>query len=287
MKRLIILIYLFTLQNAGFSQALNFTITSITGGYSLTCNKTSLTLSVTANTGNSIQCTWSSISNGTVTGNSLIVSNPDFYTVTVLDLVTIETQTQALSISQDTIAPLASGGTETIICPPSAWSAEPGYIVFLQPSGLSPLTNCTYTWNQSISDPLNGFLTSPSEHTVVVALAGTYTCVVTNTVNGCSTSAIFHVVCTTVGLTENNSSILNGIKISPNPFYDKINISISPDFDSSTTFISIFDNLGREVFEGKIKERRKEMDLSSLSSGIYHLKITGDNSSKVFRILKQ
>jgi len=273
-QRRFIFILILGYQLHGFSQ-LNFTLTSLTGGYTLNCIKTSLTLSITANTNNSLQCTWNSLLNGTLTGNPIIINNPDSYTVTVQDLVTIETKTQALSISQDTIAPSASGGTGTIICSPN-WEMT---AITLEPAFLSSSVNCTFTWQATNS---LGFLTAQNESSVVVAMAGTYTCVITNTVNGCSTSVLFYVSCY-VGVNEISMSE-NEIVISPNPFKDKINIEVK----GTTHYkIQIIDDIGRLIYEKTYFNSKQEVALSIFPVGIYFLKAEAEGINKVFKIIKE
>ena len=63
------------------------------------------------------------------------------------------------------------------------------------------------------------------------------------------------------------------IQIYPNPFNEIISIKGEKNLNQS---FSIFDQMGREVFKGKLNGISTEVNLSSLSNGIYMLKIEGN-----------
>jgi len=75
--------------------------------------------------------------------------------------------------------------------------------------------------------------------------------------------------------------------IYPNPFNETINVSLPSDFNFSNSSVSVFDYLGRQVYELKFLKAKQEIDLSFLSSGFYYLKTQGDSGRKVFKILKE
>jgi hypothetical protein len=77
-----------------------------------------------------------------------------------------------------------------------------------------------------------------------------------------------------------SSSVLNVSKtsdnllnLSPNPTSHSITIKGETNMNQS---FSIFDQMGREVFKGKLTGTETEVNLSSLSKGIYTLKIDGN-----------
>lgn len=89
---------------------------------------------------------------------------------------------------------------------------------------------------------------------------------------------------TTLSLDENE--ILNNIKLYPNPTTSKVF------FDNTIvnfTELSVFNYLGQEVKRSSFKtyETNQEIDLSSLSSGVYVLKFSKNNSSSSFKIIKE
>jgi hypothetical protein len=63
------------------------------------------------------------------------------------------------------------------------------------------------------------------------------------------------------------------IKITPNPATSGIKVFCNQNFNQS---FSIFDQMGREVFKGKLTGAETEVNLSMLSKGIYTLKIEGN-----------
>jgi hypothetical protein len=63
------------------------------------------------------------------------------------------------------------------------------------------------------------------------------------------------------------------INIFPNPTSHSITIKTEKNMNQS---FSIFDQMGREVFKGKLIGTETEVNLSSLSKGIYTLKIDGN-----------
>lgn len=63
------------------------------------------------------------------------------------------------------------------------------------------------------------------------------------------------------------------IQIYPNPFNEIISIKGEKNLNQP---FSIFDQMGREVFKGKLNGISTEVNLSSLSNGIYMLKIEGN-----------
>jgi len=84
-----------------------------------------------------------------------------------------------------------------------------------------------------------------------------------------------------VGIGENSSV---GIEIYPNPTTGKINLDITANGNISAN-IKIYNVIGNIVYQEKdVKisgQLRKNIDLSSLSKGLYHFKIEGDGISVV------
>ena len=264
---LITFFFLLVFTKFGICQSsLNFTISSLTGGYTLTCSKPSLTFSITANTSNSLLCTWTSSQNTTLTGNPIVINNPDTYTVTVEDLVSIQTKTQALIVYQDTVAPKAIGGTViTLTCPLLHIDS---YTCNLSPSFPTSTLNYTFHWDNM----LGGVLTPTNLSQVIVDLPGTYSCFVTNSVNGCTTVATFSVYCN-VGINENIWDNAN-IQIYPNPFTDIIFLNFHAGLFANRFYIVVFRNMyGQEVYETFINHHSSSVNLSFLPKGIYFVDV--------------
>ncbi len=77
--------------------------------------------------------------------------------------------------------------------------------------------------------------------------------------------------CSSVSLTQKEE--FNSLSIYPNPTLHSITIKGETNINQS---FSIFDQMGREVFKGKLTGTETEVNLSSLSKGMYTLKIEGN-----------
>jgi hypothetical protein len=89
-----------------------------------------------------------------------------------------------------------------------------------------------------------------------------------------------------VGL-KDNSAIINGIKVYPNPIKDKLTIEIE-NKDMQKLKLSILNTLGQSVnFKQEILNSKTKLDLSDFGSGIYYLKIHDHSIQKVFKIIKE
>jgi hypothetical protein len=77
-----------------------------------------------------------------------------------------------------------------------------------------------------------------------------------------------------------------GISVFPNPNNGVFNIQIENSNYSIATF-QIIDITGKVILMDKIDEKRKYIDLSSISNGLYMLRINIDEQSGTYRIIKQ
>jgi len=116
--------------------------------------------------------------------------------------------------------------------------------------------------------------------------AGVYTVnyngVVTNLNNTCSppgqtfTSSItFTVLSTPSGIKENNSDAVL-VSAYPNPLSDDLWIELKNNSDDFG--LKVYDNLGNLVYEEANHYSSERIDLSSLATGVYHLKVLPKNS---------
>jgi ELWxxDGT repeat protein len=77
--------------------------------------------------------------------------------------------------------------------------------------------------------------------------------------------------CSSVGLTQKEE--FNSLSIYPNPTSNSITIKGETNINQS---FSIFDQMGSEVFKGKLTGTETEVNLSTLPKGIYTLKVEGN-----------
>ena len=100
--------------------------------------------------------------------------------------------------------------------------------------------------------------------------SGVYLVDSTLNANGCQTFVYLSLQIYDSQLSE--LSLLN-VKVSPNPTSNSITIKGEKNMNQP---FYIFDQMGREVFKGKLTGTETEVNLSALSKGIYTLKIEGN-----------
>jgi hypothetical protein len=150
--------------------AQNTTVTPATASNDgpLTCSKTSVTLTATPTTG--VSYAWS----GGGTSQSKVVTVPGLYTLTVTTISNGCTSTATTNVTQDIIAPIASadniGGPLTCTDNSVTVRAFPNIATY------------SYEW----SGPNSYYGTSRTQD---VSVSGNYVVTVTNTINGCKSSA--------------------------------------------------------------------------------------------------
>ncbi len=130
----------------------------------------------------------------------------------------------------------------------------------------------------------DGLLTQFSTQSIQPINNAIYSVLLSNN-NGCisDTSAGFNYLFT--GLT--NQDILEGFNIYPNPVRDIVTLDIK---NSNNVFIQIFDVSGKDVYLNQISNQghfiHENLDLSSLSDGVYFLKINYNNKVKSLKFVK-
>ena len=89
------------------------------------------------------------------------------------------------------------------------------------------------------------------------------------------------------GTSSLGSLSLSGAKIYPNPTNDKVFVDVTGIKDELKS-VSVMDVSGRSIQNVKVENNGLiEVDLSSLSSGVYSLLLTGNNSSYTKRVIKK
>jgi gliding motility-associated-like protein len=143
---------------------------------SITCNATSALIGVASSTTSGVSYQWD---NGpTPTAATQLVTAAGNYCVTVTSILNGCTKDDCVTVSINTAAPAADAGlTKVLTC------ATPDVQI-----GTPAIAGNTYTWTSTNSGTV-GFVTSANIATPRVNRAGTYTVIVTNTVNGCFATA--------------------------------------------------------------------------------------------------
>jgi hypothetical protein len=90
--------------------------------------------------------------------------------------------------------------------------------------------------------------------------------------------------CSTVfsNLATNQNQFKDAIQISPNPVYDRLNVTISDEIVKS---IALFDILGKKIIE--ISNNFDHIDVSNLQKGLYLVKIETEKGSFTEKLIKQ
>lgn len=153
----------------------------------LTCGVTSITIDATgSSTGSTYQYTWTT-SGGTIVsgGNTLtpVVSAPGTYTLSLFNSANNCSATLGVPVQQDIQPPVANAGTPTTLsCSVSSLQ--------LDGSASSVGPNFVYQWSTTNGSIVSGSTTL----TPTVSLTGTYVLMVTNTTNGCTSTATAQVL---------------------------------------------------------------------------------------------
>lgn len=84
-----------------------------------------------------------------------------------------------------------------------------------------------------------------------------------------------------------DSLSLHSVKIYPNLTKGMLKVSISGLKDSDTYNMSVYTTAGAQVFINHVKTEETDIDISNLPSGIYILRITINNKSTTWKIIKE
>ena len=82
---------------------------------------------------------------------------------------------------------------------------------------------------------------------------------------------------------DNNALILEGLKVYPNPIKDRITLSAK----NVIKDMSIYNLLGQEVLKSAVNSRDFSLDISTLKTGIYTVKVVINESVRNFKIVKE
>lgn len=88
----------------------------------------------------------------------------------------------------------------------------------------------------------------------------------------------------TVNVTlDTNSFDTANFKYYPNPVTDILNLSYS----EMLTNVEVFNMIGQQVVSKKLNSNTGQIDMSQLPSGTYVIKVSSDDTSKVFKVIKR
>lgn len=127
-------------------------------------------------------------------------------------------------------------------------------------AGTIPSPFYSYSW----TGPGGSTINSPNAYSTGVNFAGTYTVIITNTMNGCTAPNYATVVaCTGVNNLNGESS---GIKLFPNPGSGQFTLHC----DADATEIEIYNLTGQKVYSQNIIKGDNLISANELAKGIYN-----------------
>ncbi|MEW4924224.1 S8 family serine peptidase [Algibacter sp. 2305UL17-15] len=84
---------------------------------------------------------------------------------------------------------------------------------------------------------------------------------------------------------DSNEIESKNMRLFPNPFKDELYIKLP--VQGNTNELHIYDVLGKGIKRYKLSSISSKIDVSTLLKGVYIAKVTSDNHSKIFKIVKQ
>ena len=170
---------------------------------------------------------------------------------------------------RDTVYLTAASGCDTVAIltlsyrtAGSAVISQSGNILIVNPAA------ATYQWSLN-GTPISG----ATSQTYVATQSGVYTVATTSNTSCPAISAGFTV--TGVGINEVSSSGI--FKLYPNPSNGKFTIESS---DFSGAEITIYDVLGRAVYQKQLLSSTESIDMSSVTNGTYYLVLKGQQTTR-------
>jgi len=242
----------------------SFTITeptaltsSLTGQTNLTCfgdANGSATVSVNGGTA-PYTYTWSPSGGNTLTASSL---SGGVYVCNMNDNNGCVT-----SVNVNITQPAAIGGSasSTIICK--------GNSVTLSGNGAT-----SYTWSGGVT---NGSPFSPSVTT-------TYTVSGTNTLTGCTGSAVVNITVSECTSINKNTGEAVFVKMYPNPNNGLFTIDAGT---SKLSTIMVLDLSGKLILTEEVNSNKAQIDLRNLANGVYQIKAETTEGMKLIKLIKE
>jgi hypothetical protein len=200
-----------------------------------------------------------------------VASVAGIYTLVAKDLNNGCTSSTIITITNNTNTPLVNNP----VAPDPVCLDGP--VVAISPIITSPTTNLVYSW----LSPPNSTVTGANTATLTTNAYGTYTVVVTNTSDNCSSSGLLHVInCSGVGISVQSRTDL--IKVFPNPGNGLYNIVAA----ESVSRLEVY-NLTGSLLKNVTADTLPTIDLRFQPAGIYFLKFTLNETVVFYKVIKE
>ncbi|MDQ3110458.1 MAG: PKD domain-containing protein [Bacteroidota bacterium] len=144
-------------------------------------------------------------------------------------------------------------------------------------------TGAAVSWMWDFGDSQTSAQQNPATH--LYSAEGIYTvCLTITDVCGNSDTACEDVTIVFIGVNEINTSLISGIY--PNPVNDQLNISFNSDLTNGQ--LEIVDQAGRVVMSKQnVSGKTINLDVESLASGIYLLRVFDENGTSAVRFIRE
>ncbi|MDR1346547.1 MAG: T9SS type A sorting domain-containing protein, partial [Bacteroidales bacterium] len=86
---------------------------------------------------------------------------------------------------------------------------------------------------------------------------------------------------TTVGI--NDISLASGVKLYPNPASDQLTIEMESRFNT----VEVINTLGQVVYRADLIDKKKVIDVTDYSAGMYYVKLQGDAGMVTRKFVKK
>lgn len=134
----------------------------------------------------------------------------------------------------------------------------------------------TYVWS-------TGGTSSQVNVTLPVDVVYTYTVTGTDA-NGCKKSAVVSVTASKCAGVDELSGLQSLISLYPNPAANELTIENN---SGVSALVEVMDLTGKVVLSTSVKDQKTKVDVSSLSSGVYNVRLKAKDAVDVIKIVKQ
>jgi hypothetical protein len=139
-------------------------------------------------------------------------------------------------------------------------------VAAISPIITSALSDLTYSW----SSPAGAIVTGANTATLYTNAYGTYSVLVTNTVTGCASTGLLHVInCTGLGMAAENQA--GKIIMFPNPANDIFSITVPENFIGGC--LQVINVFGQTVYTTSVLAETQLVDVRGQTPGIYYIRI--------------